>query len=162
MLFRIYTTCQVGAALILVAFIVGSLVFVGGRVGRSQSEIWGQFMDWPIFPVPAWLLVVPAAVGALVVVPLCVLAPPASVGKLITAVGQTGAAVGAAALFMFLFPANAGVFAVPGDAGGYLGAHWVAIPLGVFSMVVLLITVTAKGREYDRLRASGELYRDGV
>ena len=157
---RIYTACQIIPALLLVAYIAGSLILVGGRVGEGQSENWDALLPWPVFPVPAWVLIPFAVVSAAIVVPLCLRAPAATVSRLITAVGQTGAAIAAAAVFAFVFPADTGLIPMPNDDGSYLGAQWIAIPFLLFCVVVLITTTIVKGKEYDRLRASGALYGD--
>lgn len=71
-LHRIYVVCQIFLAVVLLAFIVGSLIFTGGRVGEAQNTNWDEVWRWPVFPVPAWILIVPAIVGAFVVLPMCI------------------------------------------------------------------------------------------
>ncbi len=154
---RIYSACQILAALILVAFIAGSLIFTGGRVAQQQSENWSEVWDWPVFPVPAWLLIVPAVIGAIVVVPMCLRTPAGLANRLLGAIGQTVVAGGAAVVFMFLFPAEDGPFPMPEPEDGYLGWHWIALIPAVFSLVVLIVALVVKGREYERLRMTGGL-----
>ncbi|WP_127473389.1 hypothetical protein [Microbacterium sulfonylureivorans] len=154
---RVYSTCQMFMAAVLIAFIAGSLIFTGGRIAEQQGTNWSEVWSWPAFPVPAWLLVVPALIGAIVVIPMCVRTPAGLANRLLGAVGQTVAAAGSAVLFMFLFPSDAGPIAMPQAEDGYLGWHWLALIPSAFSLVVLLVAVGAKGREYDRLRMTGRL-----
>lgn len=154
---RVYSACQIFMAAVLIAFIVGSLIFTGGRIAEQQSANWSEVWSWPVFPVPAWLLVVPAVLGAIVVVPMCLRTPPGLANRLLGAVGQTVAAAGAAVLFMFLFPSDGGPFPMPQAEDGSLGWHWLALIPSAFSLVVLIVAVAAKGREYDRLRMTGGL-----
>jgi hypothetical protein len=154
---RMYSVCQIFAALLLVAFIAGSLLFTGGRVAQQQSANWSEVWDWPVFPVPAWLLIAPAVIGAIVVVPMCLRTPAGLANRLLGAIGQTVVAGGAAVVFMFLFPSEEGPFPMPEAEDGYLGWHWIALIPTAFSVVVLIVALVAKGREYERLRMSGEL-----
>lgn len=154
---RIFTISQLAAAGLLVLFIAGSLVFVGGRVSSLQSEAWPALWDWPVFPVPGWLLVALAAVGAAVVVPMSVLTPPAHAPRLLGGIGQAFAAGCSAVLFSGLFPATEGLIPMPTEDGTYLGPHWIAAVLSLFSMVVLIIAIVFKYGEYERLRKSGAL-----
>lgn len=154
-LHRIYVVCQIFLAVVLLAFIVGSLIFTGGRVGEAQNTNWDEVWRWPVFPVPAWILIVPAIVRAFVVLPMCIRTPAARANILLGAVGPTFAAGGSAVLFMFLFPADDGPFPMPDPDDGSLGWHWVALVPTVFSLVVLIIAVAVKGREYERIRLSG-------
>jgi len=154
---RIYAACQLLPAGLMLVFIFGSLILVGGRVAVTQSEMWPQVFDWPLFGVPEWLLMVPAVVGAAVVIPLCVLTDAAHWSRLLAAVRFTLVAVGAAVFFTFVF-----TFANERPADGWslasITAHWWALPFVLFSLVVLIVALIAKGPEYERLRKSGELY----
>lgn len=152
---RIYATAQIFMAALLVAFIAGSLLFTGGRVASQQNANWPEAWGWPVFPVPAWLLIVPALIGVIVVVPMSMRTPAARTPLLLGAVGQTVAAGGSAIVFSFLFPAETGLIPMPGDSDLFLGWHWIAAALSLASILVLIVAVAAKGREYERLRTSG-------
>lgn len=154
---RVFATSQIAMALILVAFIAGSLLFTGGQVGPLQDAPWDQVWSWPVFPVPAWLLIVLAAVGAAAVIPLCLLTAVAQTPHLFTAIGQAFAGIVAGLLFAGMFPVSDGLIPMPGDSTEYLGLHWVAAALSAFSIVVLIIAVSLKAGRYERMRKSGNL-----
>lgn len=116
--------------------------------------------DWPVFPVPAWLLVLPAAVGAAVVLPLVVLTPAAYVSRLISHLGQTVPAIGAGVAFSVLFPAPTGTWPDAARPADYLGSAGVAAALSAFSLVVLLVGIAAKAPAHERLREAGDLPTD--
>lgn len=156
-LWLIFTSSQVALAGLLVAFIAGSLLFVGGRVAPMQNEAWPQLWAWPVFTVPGWLPVALAVVGAAVVMPMSVLTPAAMAPRLLGAISQAFAAGGAAVLFSGLFPAETGVMPMPSGDGLFLGLHWVAVPLSLFSIGVLVIALLAKGGEHERSRRTGGL-----
>lgn len=156
---RVFVIAQLVPVALFLAYLVGSLVFVGARLGESQSPVWGEILPWPVFFVPAWLIVVPALIGAALVVPLCIRVPAALVGGLTGAMGPAMGAVLASAGFGLLFPASDGL--LPLSDGEYLGSQAAAVPFGVFSVAVLAATAAAKGREYDRLLRSGELFGRG-
>ncbi|MDY0908376.1 hypothetical protein [Microbacterium sp. CFBP9034] len=154
---RVYAVCQIFIGVVLLAFIVGSLLFTGGRVSEQQSTNWSEVWSWPVFPVPAWLIIVPAVVGAIVVVPMCLRTAAGLANRLLGAIGQTIVAAGAAVLFMFLFPSDSGPFPMPQAEDGYLGWHWIALIPTAFSLVVLIVALATKSREYERLRLTGGL-----
>lgn len=54
---RIYLACQLWAAAVLLAFIIGSLLFTGGQVLEDDGQIYDEVWQWPVFYVPAWVLV---------------------------------------------------------------------------------------------------------
>ena len=151
---RLFLVCQGFAAAVLVAFIAGSLIFTGGRVGEMQSTNWAEVWSWPVFPVPAWLLIVPAVIAAIVVIPMCIRTPARRANLFLGAIGQTIGAAAAAIAFMFLFPADTGVFVQP-VVDGYLGMHWIALPFDLFCVIVLIVALVKKGGEYEKLRAAG-------
>lgn len=154
---RIYSACQLLIALLLVAFIAGSLIFTGGRVAEQQSANWSEVWAWPVFSVSAWLLIAPAVIGAIVVVPMCLRTPAGLANRLLGGIGQTAVAGGAAVVFMFLFPSEDGPFPMPEPDDGYLGWHWIALIPTAFSLIVLIVALIVKGREYERLRMTGGL-----
>lgn len=156
---RIYAIALGFNALVLVAFIAGSMVFTGGQVAEGESTKWQPVWYWPVFPVPAWLLIIPAAVAAVVVIPMCIRTPARLLPRIISAVGVAGASAVSSAIFMFMFPASSGLFALP-QAGTYAGLHWIALALSVFCMLPPIVTFFVKGPEYDRLRMSGKILSD--
>lgn len=151
----VFAACQCFAALLLVCFIVGSLLFTGGRIGESQSANWPELWDWPVFAVPAWLMVTPAVVAALVVVPVASRTPARRAALLLGAIGQTAAAAASAVAFMILMPASEGPISHPIGEGA-LGLHWAALPFDAFCAVVLVVALVRKGPEYERRRIAGD------
>lgn len=145
-LWRIFYISLAFNGLVLVAFIAGSMFFTGGQMGESDTTKWQPVWYWPVFPVPAWLLIIPAAVAAVVVVPLCILTPAGHAPRLLSGLGVTAASGVSAVVFMIMFPADWGVFAMPGG-DTYLGLHWVALVLTLWCAPVLIVGVVAKGAE---------------
>jgi len=154
---RIYSIALGFNALVLVAFIAGSMIFTGGQVAEGGSTKWQPVWYWPVFPVPAWLLIVPAFIAAVVVIPMCIRTPARLLPRIIGAAGVAGASAASAAIFMFMFPASSGLFPLP-EAGTFLGLHWIALALSLFCLLPLIVTFFVKGPEYDRLRMTGGLY----
>jgi len=153
----IYLICQLVPAALLVAFIVGSLLFTGGQVLDDGERIYDEVWRWPVFPVPAALLIVPAAVSAVLVVPLVVLTRVAVADRLINRWGQTFVAVGAGVAFAIAFPSPSGPLPVPNSEDSFLGAHWIAAALSAFCWVVLVLGMLAKLPAHQRLRDSRQL-----
>jgi len=151
---RAFSWSQSAMALILVAFIVGSLIFTGGQVGPRQSAPWDQVRAWPVFSVPAWVMIGLGVVGAITVIPLAVMTPIERVPRLLTAIAQAFAGGGAALLFAGMFPSDTGPIPMPGDSAAFLGAHWVATALCAFSIVVLIAALIVRVPAYERLRKS--------
>lgn len=159
LLSRIYTIALGFNALVLVAFIAGSMIFTGGQVAESETTKWEPVWYWPVFVVPPWLLIVPAAVAAIVVVPMCILTPAAQAPRIIGALGVTGAAIASEVIFMLMFPADSGLFPLP-EEGTYLGLHWIALALSVLCLPVLIVAIVVKGIAYERIRKTGAEFYD--
>ena len=157
---RIYLACQLVAAGLLVAFIVGSLVFTGGQVIADGDQLYDEVWTWPVFPVPAWLVIIPAAVAALVVIPLVVTTKVSDAGSLIGRWGQTIVGVGAGVFFAVAFAETSGTIPIPGRTGLYAGAHWIAAALFGFCFVVVLVGMAVKLPAEARLRRAGKLPGD--
>lgn len=152
---RIFTVSQTLVVAVFVAFIIGSLVFTGGRVFQTQDLNWPEAWAWPVFPVPWWLVVVPAVVAAVVVIPMTLRTPARRAGRLLGALGQTLGAGAAAVAFMYIFPAETGVLPQP-VVDGYLGLHGLALPLQAVCVAVLIVGVAVRARSYEKLRRAGE------
>lgn len=153
----IFLVCVLMPAAILIAFIVGSLLFTGGQVLDNGKDIYDQVWPWPVFPVPAWLLIAPAAVSAAVVIPVVVMTPVSRAPDLIGRCGQTVVGIGAGVIFAIAFWAPSGLLGVPGEADRYLGLHWVAAALSAFCFVILLLGMVIKLPAHERLRKAGRL-----
>jgi hypothetical protein len=154
---RVFLGCQLFTVALFVVFIVGSLLFTGGRVLKDGETIYDEVWRWPVFPVSAWLLIVPAALTALVVVPMVVTTPAREADRLIGYWGQTTVAVGAGVGFAVAFPADSGRFLIPNRDDLYWGASWPAAALSAFCFVVLPIGMAFKLRAYERLRKADDL-----
>ncbi|MCC2031687.1 hypothetical protein [Microbacterium allomyrinae] len=156
LLWRVYAIALGFNALILVAFIAGSMFFTGGQMGESDTTKWQPVWYWPVFPVPAWLLIIPAAIAAVIVIPMCVLTPASHVTRLLNAAGVTGGSAASAYVFMFMFPAKSGVFPIP-EIGTYVGPHWIALALSLVCLAVLVVAFLIKAAAYERMRKAGTL-----
>lgn len=155
-LWRIYRIAMAFNALVLVAFIAGSMVFTGGQVAEGETTKWQPVWYWPVFPVPPWLLIVPAALAALLVIPMCVWTPAERAPRMNAALGITGVAAASPVIFMLMFPADSGWFPLSDD-GRYAGLHWIALALTIFCLLVVIVALVAKGLAYERLRKAGTL-----
>ncbi len=154
----VYLACQLLAAGLLLAFIIGSLLLTGGQVLENGHRIYDQVWGWPVFPVPAWLLIIPAAFSAAVVVPLVLTTRIEDAQGLIGRWGQTIVAVVAGLTFATAFPASTGVWPLPdGSPAQYFGLHWVAAALSAFCFVVILLGMLIKLPAHERLRKAGKL-----
>ena len=118
------------------------MIFTGGQVAEGESTKWQPVWYWPVFPVPAWLLIVPAAVALVVVIPMCVLTPAAQATRLLGTLGPTGGAIAAEIIFMLMFPAE---------------PLWIALAVTLVCVPVLIVGIVVKGIGYERLRKSGDL-----
>lgn len=158
LLWRIFFLSLAFNGLVLVAFIVGSMLFTGGQMGESDTTKWQPVWYWPVFPVPAWLLIIPAAIAAIVVIPLCIVTPAAQAPRLLGGIGVTAASAVSAIVFMIMFPSDSGVFPL-GDGDTYLGLHWIALALTLWCAPLLIIGAIVKGTAYERMRKAGTLPR---
>jgi ABC-type Fe3+ transport system permease subunit len=139
----VYLTCQLVAVAVLLAFILGSMVFTGGQVQPDASPNWSQAWSWPVFPVPTWLTIVPAAVGALIVVPVAVALTRSDPSRQVGRWGQTFPAVVSPVAFAGLFPAA---------SGSFFASHSFAAALSAFSFAVLTVGVVVSLVEERRTR----------
>lgn len=87
-----YLACQIVQAGVLVVFLVASLLFAGAQVTRSASPAWEQLVPFPVFPVPAGMLAVPAVAGLALAVTWAVTSRAAEARVLTGAIGPTVAA----------------------------------------------------------------------
>ena len=149
--------CLLIPVALLILFLVGSLLFTGGKVLQEGDTIWDDVWSFPVFPVPAWLLLVPAVVSALLVVPFVVTTPVADAPRIAARFGQALAAGLAAVFFAFAFPASDGFVAMPEAGDGYLGLHLVAALITVVVVLVLAVGLFTKGGAHDRARREGQV-----
>lgn len=149
--------CLLIPVALLVLFLVGSLVFTGGQVLQEGDTIWADVWSFPVFPVPSWLLIVPAAVSALLVVPFVATTPVAQAPRIAARFGQALAAGLASVFFAFAFPAADGFVAMPDAGDGYLGLHLAAAVITVVVVLVLAVGLFVKGGAHDRARREGHV-----
>lgn len=142
-----YLACQLVIAAVFVAFVIGSLLFTGGQVLQDADRSYEQAWDWPVFPVPAWLLIIPATISAVLVIPLVATTSVADAPDLIGRWGQTIVSVGAGFGFAAAFRAS----------DGSLGGHWVAAAMSAFCFLVIVLGMIVKLPAHERLRKAGKL-----
>lgn len=136
----IYACCQMGTALIFVAFLVGSLLFSGAQVTRSQAPQWDPAIAFPVFPVPAWLLIGLAAAGVIAALVWVFTSRPAEAQTLTGAVGATVVAAAAPLFFILAFSAQ----------GEPAEPYWVASCLTVVSGALIVVAAVLQGARRKR------------
>ncbi|SFS03387.1 hypothetical protein SAMN04487783_0743 [Agrococcus baldri] len=143
--------CGVGA-LVLLTYVVGSLALTGGRMGRDLDPLYGQLLDWPLFQVPAWLVIAIGIVAFAAFVPMAALVGPDQSHRIPSAFSFTVAGVVLLSLLsQFAFPTVVSV-----SAGGVVetepGLHWIGIVLGVATIAAMLLLGGRAMTEHDRRR----------
>lgn len=142
----VYLACQLLQASLLVAFLLASLVLSGAQVAASGEPAWSPAVAFPVFPVPAWLLVIPSALGTAAAIMWAVRAGRDESGALTGALGPTVAAALAAFYFMF---------ALGEDGSPVSGFGW-ALAFAAASIVVLLVAgAVTHGRAQAAVQAGG-------
>ncbi len=96
----VYVVCQWVPAAILVVFLVASLLLSGAQVTAAGSPAWDQVVPFPVFPVPVWLLLVPAVIGLGAGLTWALTARPEEAPALTGAIGPTVAAAMAPGFFI--------------------------------------------------------------
>lgn len=123
---------------LLVAYLIGSLVFSGGQVGEARGPMWDVVVPYPLFSVPTTPLIV---IGVLAVV-------------LAIAVAVTTRAIDVPGVRRLIGPAAASVvsafgwaLATPQDPvrlnDGVIGTQWIASLLFLGAIAVLLLGIWA-------------------
>lgn len=139
--FGVVFLCAVLAqAGILLAFLVGSLLFSGAQVTAEGDAHWGAAIPFPVFPVPAWLLTALASVALIAGILWAITARPAAASALTGAIGPAVAGAFASGFFLFAF-----------GEGGALATEYV-LPLAVSAaaVVVVLLGSVVQGARTDR------------
>lgn len=121
---------------LLVVYLVGSLLFTGGQVSEAMDPIWDQVLPYPLFAMPAVVLIVPAAISLILAVCLVSVCRAEDVLRLRGSIGPTAAAIMSSIGFAALVPDGGSRYAYGG-----LGDQWVAAALFAASLVVLLVGI---------------------
>lgn len=141
---RIYVSAQLVPAALLIAFLIGSLLLSGGQVNADQSPNWDAVVPFPIFPVPAWLLIALGAVGLIAAILWAVRSTAAESRSLTGAFGATAAAFVASMFFGLAFLTDP----------VWSGPYWIGMVLAVLSGGLLLIVGVIRGRRSSAAAAS--------
>lgn len=125
----------------LVVFLVGSLILSGGQVSETTNGIWGVAVPYPLFVMPAIIMIVLAAASVVLAVVSALTARREDVPGLRGLIGPTIAAAIAAVLFAGLTPEDG---ARVGDA--VWGAQWTAAPISALAVLVVLVGIGVLSR----------------
>lgn len=125
---------------ILVVFLLGSLLLSGAQVTSSGAPRWEPSIAFPVFPVPAWLLIALAVAGLAGGLVWSITSRPTEARALTGAVGPAVAATVSAGFFLFAFSGD-------GTAAGLYG---VAVVLSAASVLVILASSLIQGARHDR------------
>lgn len=143
------------ASVLFVAYVLGSLALTGGRVAYGTSPLWAPVVDWPLFVVPAEVLIWLAALGIGAFVVMARLVRGLEVRRVLRAlrIGGLGFVVGPLG-FTFAQPRVVGEdrFGVALTEPGW---HWIAAVIGVAGVVVMLLLARGQFAEHDRLMRAG-------
>ncbi|MBM6405789.1 hypothetical protein JQN72_16215 [Phycicoccus sp. CSK15P-2] len=141
-----YASIQMGLALLYVGYLLGSLVLTGGQVTPDGSPLWQEVYDYPVFTPGTALLVVPAAAGAGLAVPIALSAQAEDTVALGGLWGPTAAAAFCSLTFL--------VTTSPDDGGPHAG---VSLGFTLAGLVVLVVATLRHLGENGRLRQDGLL-----
>lgn len=124
-------------------FLVGSLILSGGQVSETTSVRWGVVVPYPLFVMPAIIMIVLAAASVVLAVVSTLTARREDVPGLRGRIGPTIAAAIAAVLFAGMAPEH-GVRV--GDA--VWGAQWNAAPISALAVMILVVGIAVVSRRY--------------
>lgn len=131
---------------ILVVFLVGSLIFSGGQVSASMDPKWGIVWSYPLFPVPAIVLIALAAASIVLALVVAATARAGDVPGIRGLLGPTAAAIVSAIVLSVIVP-DGGTRS--GDT--VIGDQWIAAVLSGVALVILLLGIAvARARSRDR------------
>lgn len=140
-------TTLLAPAILLLAYLLGSLVLTGGQVVDGRPAPWRPVVDWPVFTLSPWLTV-PLALGALAAV--VVHARRVTVARALvvtTLLGWAAASAGSLWFFGLVLP-PAALFSEP-----LVGRsdHLLAAVIVTLAAAVLIVRLAMIGRAHDRL-----------
>ncbi|GAA5035286.1 hypothetical protein ACFQRL_00660 [Microbacterium fluvii] len=135
---------------LLVVYLVGSLLLTGGQVVASRGPIWGAALDFPLFVVPAWMLIALAAVGAALYLPLLLTVRVLDARRLSGAWGVVAASVFTPLLFSAVVDDD--IWRAFREQG-----YWIASAISAVCVLALAIAAFTTAPRYDRLARAGEL-----
>ncbi|MGU3358550.1 hypothetical protein ACLBWJ_14945 [Microbacterium sp. M4A5_1d] len=138
---RAFAIVAVIPSVALIVFLVGSLILSGGQVSESTRAKWAVAAPYPLFVMPAGVLI--ALAGAFVVLAVVSVATARrdDVPGLRGLIGPGIAAAIAAVLFAGMTPER-GVRA--GDM--VWGAQWTAAPISALAVVILVVGIAVLSR----------------
>lgn len=153
----VFVVSQLLPVALLLTYVVGSLILTGAQVFPTQTPAWEAVVPFPVFPVPDWVLIAPAMVGLVVLVPIAVRATALDAPRFESYLRFTLGAGVSALLFMWAFPADSGFIPLE---DGYVGWHWVALAVSIVIAAIEGVMIAITGPKYDRLKKAGELPED--
>lgn len=138
--------------LLLLAYLIGSLVFTGAQVAPDQAPPYGQVFDWPVFQPPVWLSIAIGAIALATFAPMAALVRPQEAPRLVGAINFTVAGSLLQSLAMlWAFPLE-----VPGGLPGrpvtQPDLYWVGAALAGLTIVLVLLFGLRAIIEHDRQR----------
>lgn len=125
----------------LVVYLVGSLILSGGQVSETTSVKWSVAVPYPLFVMPAIVLIALAAASVVLAVVSVATSRRGDVSGLRGLIGPTVAAAIAAVLFAGMAPER-GVRV--GDA--VWGAQWNAAPISALAVMILVVGILVVSR----------------
>ncbi len=125
----------------LVMFLLGSLILSGGQVSETTNVKWGVAVPYPLFVMPAIVMIVLAAASVVLAVVSVLTARRENVPGLRGLIGPTIAAAIAAVLFAGLTPQEG---TRVGDA--VWGTQWTAAPISGLAVLVVLVGIGVLSR----------------
>jgi len=135
---------------LLIAYLVGSLVFTGAQVVESGTPVWRPIVDWPVFTVTPWITVPLAVAGLVASFGLIAVVTIARSTALTTVFGWVMAAgLSSWVLAVGLPPASLGLEPLVGSSD-----HYVALAINSGSAFVVLIRIASVVRSHERLQSN--------
>ncbi|MCK8467205.1 hypothetical protein M0722_08395 [Microbacterium sp. KSW4-16] len=135
------------APALLVAFLVGSLIFSGGKASETMDTKWGVVFAYPLFEVPKPLLVILGAMSILLAVGVAATNGRSNEEGVRRLIGPIAASAVSSVILAGVVPENPTRW---GDA--FIGTQWVAAIFFVVALAVLLLGILA-ARSRERARA---------
>lgn len=132
---------------LLVVFLVGSLIFSGGQVSESMDTKWGVVFPYPLFAVPATLLIALGVASIVLAVVVAVTNRFSDEERVRRLIGPIVASAISSVILAGAVPDGGTRW---GDA--FIGSQWIASLFFVAALAVLLLGMLASR---SRARARG-------
>ncbi|MFK3676827.1 hypothetical protein ACI2IP_03815 [Microbacterium sp. NPDC090218] len=133
---------------LLVAYLIGSLIFSGGRVSEAKDPMWGVVIPYPLFVVPTMPLVVIGLLAVVLAIAVAVTTRASDVPGVRGLIGPTAAAAVCAFGWALATPQDPTRF-----NDGFIGTQWYASIFFLVALGVLLLGIVA-ARSRERAHSS--------